>query len=204
MLVHDVVVLQDVFTNTEVVAFNLSLGRFDEAGEHFRFDGLVFRGIDAVHDLFKAVAGKEADDVVFGGNVELRATLVPLTTGTAAQLIVDTTGFVAFGTDNVQAAGGDDLFFFGVGFHLDFVAQIAEALSCCQDFFVVGFEIAVRRFDHFVFKAFSGHFFLGHVLGIAPEDDVGPTTGHVGGDGHGAVATGLGDDFGFLFVALGV
>ena len=204
MLVHDVVILQDVFTDAEVVAFNFPLGGFDEAGEHFCFDGLIFRRIDAVHDLFEAVAGKEADNVVFGGNVELRATLVPLTTGTASQLIVDSTGFVAFGTDYVQAAGGDDLFFFGVGFHFNFVPQLAEALSCCQDFFIVCIKVAISRIDHFRFKALSGHFFLGHVLGIAPEDDVSPTTGHVGGDGHGAVATGLGDDFRFLFVALRV
>src|SRR5690554_7311990 len=43
-------------------------------------------------------------------------------------------------------------------------------------------------------------------LGVpaAAEDDVGTTPGHVGGDGHGAGATGLGDDLRFFLMVLGV
>ena len=44
----------------------------------------------------------------------------------------------------------------------------------------------------------------GHRLGIAAEDDVRAAAGHVGGDGHGALAAGLGDDFGLALVMLGV
>ena len=36
----------------------------------------------------------------------------------------------------------------------------------------------------------------GQRLGVAAEDDVGAAAGHVGGDGHGADAAGLGDDLG--------
>ena len=41
-------------------------------------------------------------------------------------------------------------------------------------------------------------------LGIAAQDDVGAAAGHVGGDGHGAFAAGLGDDLGLALVILGV
>src|SRR5690606_4841596 len=41
-------------------------------------------------------------------------------------------------------------------------------------------------------------------LPATAKDDVGTTTGHVGGDGHGAGATGLGDDLRFLLMVLGV
>ena len=44
----------------------------------------------------------------------------------------------------------------------------------------------------------------GHELGVAAEQDVGTAAGHVGGDGDHAEAAGLGDDFGFLLVELGV
>ena len=44
----------------------------------------------------------------------------------------------------------------------------------------------------------------GHRLGIAAEDDVGAAAGHVRGDGHGALAAGLGDDLGLALVVLGV
>ncbi len=44
----------------------------------------------------------------------------------------------------------------------------------------------------------------GHEVGVAAEEDVGAATGHVGGDGDHAEATGLGDDLGFFLVELGV
>ena len=44
----------------------------------------------------------------------------------------------------------------------------------------------------------------GHRFGIAAQDDVGAAAGHVRGDGHGALAAGLGDDFGLALVMLGV
>ena len=43
-----------------------------------------------------------------------------------------------------------------------------------------------------------------HEVGIAAEQNVGAAAGHVRGDGHGALASGLGDDFRFAFVLLGV
>ncbi len=44
----------------------------------------------------------------------------------------------------------------------------------------------------------------GEALGVAAEQDVDATTGHVGGHGDGAEATGLGDDLGLTSVLLGV
>ena len=43
-----------------------------------------------------------------------------------------------------------------------------------------------------------------HELGVAAEQNVGAAAGHVGGDGHRALAAGLGDELGFLGVVLGV
>ena len=44
----------------------------------------------------------------------------------------------------------------------------------------------------------------GHGFGVAAEDDVGAAAGHVRGDGHGALAAGLGDDLRLALVMLGV
>ena len=41
-------------------------------------------------------------------------------------------------------------------------------------------------------------------LQVAAQHDVGSSAGHVGGDGHGAGTSGLGDDLGLLLVVLGV
>ena len=45
---------------------------------------------------------------------------------------------------------------------------------------------------------------LGEDLGVAAEEDVDASTGHVGGDGDGLEPTGLGDDLGLPGVLLGV
>ena len=47
-------------------------------------------------------------------------------------------------------------------------------------------------------------FLARHEFGVAAEQNVGSAAGHVGGDGDHAEAAGLGDDFGFLLVELGV
>ncbi len=46
--------------------------------------------------------------------------------------------------------------------------------------------------------------FPGPELGVAPQDNVGPPAGHVGGDGNGALAAGLGDDLRFPGMVDGV
>ena len=51
---------------------------------------------------------KETHQIVLQGQVELALTGIALTTGTAAQLVVDTAGFVALGAEHVQTAELDD------------------------------------------------------------------------------------------------
>ena len=45
---------------------------------------------------------------------------------------------------------------------------------------------------------------LGHEFGVAAEKNVGSPASHVGGDRDHALASGLGDDFRFFFVILGI
>ena len=58
--------------------------------------------------LVHARAAEQAHKVVFERQVELRGARVALTAGTAAQLVVDTSAFVALGADDAQAAGLQD------------------------------------------------------------------------------------------------
>src|SRR5205814_2513394 len=47
-------------------------------------------------------------------------------------------------------------------------------------------------------------FLLGHELGVTSKQNVGAAARHVGGNRDHAFASGLGDNFGFLLVVLGV
>ena len=68
-------------------------------------DGLALFHAQLLHHAGHAVGGEDPHQGIFHGEVETGGARVTLTTGTAAQLVVDTTGFVTLGTDNVQATG---------------------------------------------------------------------------------------------------
>ena len=111
---------------------------------------------------------------------------VALAARAAAQLVVDAPALVALGADHVEAAGLE---------HDLAVAHTSALISAATR------SISALR------AASSGElgrdlgFGLAHQhVGVAAELDVGAAAGHVGGDGDGARAAGLGDDLGFLLV----
>ena len=129
------------------MAFHALLGVFDGLGHHAVLDGLAFLHAQLFHESGNAFRTEDAHEVVFQRQIEAGGTGVALTTGAAAQLIVDAAAFMAFRTENVQAA------------------EFLHALA---------------------------------------EHDVGAAAGHVGGDGHMSLLTGLRHDGRFLGVMLGV
>ena len=243
LLVHDVVVLQHLFTDGKVGGFQLLLGALDGVGNELVLDGHILFQAQAVHQVLHALTAEDAHQVIFQAEEEARSTGVALTAGTAAQLVVDTAALVALGTDDEQAAGLAHSSSFALDFRLKLFAQLLKALAGMQYGGVLGLGVAValghqvlqlgvdgllRRGGQLstgslgaglgvlvlVFQlgqvlgqvaaqllAQSG---LGHVGHVAAQHNIGTTAGHVGGDGHGALLTGLGDDLGFALVLLGV
>ena len=113
LLVHHVVVFEQVFASVEVLRFDRLLRLFDAAGNHFRFDGHAFGHAEAKHQRLDALAAEDAHEIVFEREEEARRAGIALTTGATAKLVVDAAGFVAFGAENVQAAERDDFIVFG-------------------------------------------------------------------------------------------
>ena len=113
LLVHDVVVLEDVLSCGEVHRLDLALRALDGLADQARLDGHVVGDVvrfamndaDAVH----AVAAEQAHEVVFEREVELRRAGVALAAGAAAELVVDAARLVALGAEDGKAAGLDDL-----------------------------------------------------------------------------------------------
>ena len=89
--VHHVVVLQQTFTDAEVVLFDLLLSTLDGLGYHAVLDDIAVLVAHLVHDFGDSVGAEQTHEVVFEGDEELGAAGVALTTGTAAQLTVNTT-----------------------------------------------------------------------------------------------------------------
>ena len=193
LLVHDVVVLEDVLTGGEVHVLDLALRALNRLGDELGLDGHVVGHVHALHEIADAghlVAAELAHEVVLKREVELRAARVALTAGAAAQLVVDTARLMALGADDAQAAGSADLLLL-LGANLLGLGQGLGAL-------LVG-GVLGSGVDAVVAQDVERQ-----EVGVAAQQDVGTTAGHVRGDGDGAQTTGLGDDGGLALVVLGV
>ena len=154
-------------------------------------DGHVVAHVGRDHHLGDAVhlvAAEQAHEVVLERQVELGLARIALTTGTAAQLVVDTTGLMALGADNGQAAGGKHALAFGLAGLLGFGVKLLELLG---RHVLHGQALVLKALAH-------------QLVGVTAQQDVGTTTGHVSSDGHGAVASGLGNDMSLALVMLSV
>ena len=109
LLVHHVVVVEQVLADVEVARLDLGLGVLDHAREQAVLDGLPFLDADAVPPLGHAFGLEDPQQVVFEGEEELARAGVALTARAAAELVVDAPALVALRPEDVQSAGGDDL-----------------------------------------------------------------------------------------------
>ena len=119
LLVHDVVVLEQVFAGREVLRFDLLLRALDGLGDHAVLDRHALFHAEPLHQAGDALAAEDAHQVVFERQIEARRAGIALAARAAAQLVVDAARFVALGADDVQAAEADDLVVLGVGLLLE-------------------------------------------------------------------------------------
>ena len=221
LLVHDVVVLQDVLADLEVAALEFLLGRLDGAGDHPVLDGGVLVDAQRAHQALHAVAAEQAHQVVLEAQVEAGCTGVALTACTAAQLVVDTAALVALGTNDEQTACGTHLLGLRLSQGLVLGIQLIETLADCQNVGVAGLAVAVgldEQLFHsggqglfglfgvqqFLAEVLFPHLGLCHILGVAAQHNIRTTACHIGGDGDRTLLAGLCDDLSLSLVVLGV
>ena len=190
LLVHDLVVFQEVLAGLEVPLFDLLLGALDAARDHPAFDRFALLHAQPREPVLDPLAAELPHQVVFQREIETAAAGVALAAAAAAELEVDAAGLVPLAAQHVQAAHGGH--FAALGLHLLALFDLVD-----QGVHFLGRHVQFRG----IFRLELGP---GHGLGIAAEDDVGAAAGHVRGDGHGPFAPGLGDDFGLALVMLGI
>ena len=104
LLVHDLVIIQQILTNTKVVALDLLLGVLNGIGQHLVGQFLVFGDLQGVEHIDHTLGTEQAHQVILQRDIEPGFTGIALSSGTAAQLVVDTSGFMPLGTDDLQTA----------------------------------------------------------------------------------------------------
>ncbi len=104
LLVHDVVVLKQMFAGFEVLGFDRLLRSLDTARDQPRFDGNAFFHAQPLQQVGNPFLGEDAHQVVFEREIEARGAGIALTAGASAKLVVDAAGLVTLGAENMQAA----------------------------------------------------------------------------------------------------
>ena len=200
LLVHHLVVLEDVLADLGVARLDGGLGPLDGLGDHLRLDRLVV-GQRLVHHVRQRAGGEQAHQLVVEAEVEAALARVALTARAAAQLVVDAPRLVALGADDVQPAELADLVALLLALRLELLEQLVVAGHRLGPGLpevlrhLLERQRQVERVDHHLGRvALLQHLVVGQALGVAAEQDVDAAAGHVGGDGDGVQAAGLGDD----------
>ena len=109
LVVHDVVVFEDVLAHVEVARLDLLLRLLQRLVDPGMDDRLVLLEAELAQHRIHAVRPEDAHQIVLQRQEEFRAARIALAAGAAAQLIVDAAALVPLGADDVEAAGGDRL-----------------------------------------------------------------------------------------------
>ena len=204
LLVHHIVILQDLFADGEVGRLQLFLGALDGVGDELVLDGHIFFKAQRVHEILHPLAAENAHQVVLQREEEPGRAGVALTAGTAAELVVDAAGLVALGADDEKAAGLPDLLRLLGDDGLMLGHFLSEQLPGIQNLLVVGVSVAGGVHDDLFGVTGLHQVSSGQILGVAAQHDIGTTAGHVGSHGDRTQLTGLSHDLSFLLVVLGV
>ena len=125
LIVHHVVVFQQVLADVEVARLDLLLRLFQRLVDPGMNDRLVLLEAELGQHAVELVGAEDAHQVVFERQEELGMAGIALTAGAAAQLVVDAAAFVALGAEHEHAAGGERLFLQARDLLADFVGARA-------------------------------------------------------------------------------
>ena len=183
LVVHDIVVFDNLFADIVVARLDFFLCGFNRFGHPSRRRQrfAVFE-VGAHHLGEHGVGAEDAQQLVIKAEIKPRQAGVTLTTRASAQLVVDATALVAFGTEHEQTPGGDDPRLVLGNFGLD----LGDG------------DVAFRPSWHIAQLVFNPE------LDIAAELDVGTATRHVCRNRDRADTAGLGHDMGFALMEAGV
>ena len=96
LLVHYVVVFDDVFAGSEVLRFDGLLGGRDSLGDHLALDRHIFFHAEPQHQVLHALAAKDAHQIILQRQVKASRPGITLPSRSPTKLIIDTPRIVPF------------------------------------------------------------------------------------------------------------
>src|SRR5262249_48121405 len=102
LLVHHVVVFEEVLADLEVARLHALLGGADGPRDQLVLDRLALFHPETLHDALDALGAEDAKEIVFEGKVEAGGAGIALTARAPAQLVVDPARLVTLRADDVE------------------------------------------------------------------------------------------------------
>ena len=90
LLIVNLVIVEKIFTDTEVVELDLLLGFLDGIGKHLVLDLLILLNTKGCEHLHQSLGTEQTHQVILKGNVETGFTRISLSSGTSTELVIDT------------------------------------------------------------------------------------------------------------------
>ena len=84
LLIHHIIILNQTFTDTEVVFLHFLLRTLDGVGNHVMLDHLAFLEAHTIHDACDSFRTKHTHQIILQRDIEYRTSRVTLTAGTTA------------------------------------------------------------------------------------------------------------------------
>ena len=145
-------------------------------------DAFIFFQAKLLQHAIHTVGAENAHQIILQRQEELRPSGIALTTGAAAQLIVDAAAFMAFRTDYIEPTGGQCLLLL----FFDFSGYFCNCLVAFLTFGKIG------------------QFLIDAHIQIAAKLNIRTASSHIGCNRNGTGHTGLGHDRRLLLMIAGV
>ena len=104
LVVHDLVIIQQPFTDAKVILLNSSLRSLDRAGKRLIRDRLTLGQTKRLKHALHPVAAEDPHQIVFHRDIENRFAGVSLTSASASQLVIDTACLMSLRADDLEPA----------------------------------------------------------------------------------------------------
>src|SRR5205807_275954 len=124
LLVHYVVILQDVFAGFKMLALNGLLSSLNAAADQARFNGHALFHAQLLQKRGNPGARKDAHKIIFQREEETRRTGIALTSRAPPELVINASRLMAFRAQNMQTAHAHHLFVLNVGISLVLVENL--------------------------------------------------------------------------------
>ena len=103
MLVHDVIIFEQMFSDIKMMAFNFLLGILYSPRNQIVLDGLSLFHTQAVHNRCNSFRTKYPEEIILEGKIEARGPRVPLPARSTPKLVINPTTLVSLCPQYVES-----------------------------------------------------------------------------------------------------